>query len=131
MTTIPGRPNVTSLSPADNASGGYVTVNQYARYAGITPAAVYKRIHAGQLGDGVQRHGCRYLIDPRRADAAWAVHGRPCNSRAAQLEQRLLASADQLADEVAGMNHTYCRVAVYRWMQEILSTEPFQDRPPR
>jgi hypothetical protein len=125
-TPSPTHLNVTIPSPADNANGGCVTVSEYARHAGITPAAVYKRIHAGQLGDGVHRHGARYLIDPRRADAAWAQHGRPCNSRAAQLEARLMATADQLADELAGMDDTYCRVAVYCWMAQLLSTEPVE-----
>ena len=113
-------PNVMNPSPAGSGSGGYVSVSQYAQRAGITAAAVYKRIRAGQLGDGVRRHGGRYLIHTRRADAAWAIHGRPCNSRAAQLEQRLMATADQLADELAGMDRTYCRVAIYRYLQQIL-----------
>lgn len=120
--TVPARPNATNHWPVVNGSGGCVSVKQYAQHAGITPAAAYKRIHAGQLGDGVERHGGRYLINTQKADAAWAVHSRPCNSRAAQLEQRLMASVDQLAKELAGMDHTYCRVAVWRWMEQMLST---------
>lgn len=120
----PAHRRATARSLVANASGGYVNVKQYAQHAGISPAAVYKRIHAGQLGEGVQRHGGRYLIHLQRADAAWALHGRPCNSRAAQLEARLMASADRIADELAGMPADYCRVAVYRWMDQLLSTEP-------
>jgi hypothetical protein len=100
----------------------WVSVGEYARHAGVTPAAVYKRIHAGQLADAVQRHGSRYLIHPQRADAAWAIHSKPCNSRAAQLEQRLMASADRIADELAGMPADYCKVAVWRWVAELVST---------
>lgn len=124
--TVPGHPNATNRLPVGSAKDGYVSVKQYAQHAGITPAAVYKRIHAGQLGEGVQRRGVRYLIHPQRADAAWATHGRPCNSRAAQLEARLMASVEQLAAEVAGMDDTYCRVAVYRWMDQLLLTEPVE-----
>lgn len=126
MMINPARPNATTRLLVDNGSGSYVSVKQYAQHAGITPAAVYKRIHAGQLGEGVQRHGVRYLIHPQRADAAWAIHGRPCNSRSAQLEARLMASADRIADELAGMPADYCRVAVYRWMDQLLSTEPVE-----
>jgi len=99
-----------------------VTVGRYAQHAGITPQAAYKRIHAGQLGDAVERHGGRLLIHPRRADAAWAVHSKPCNSRAAQLEARLMASVDSLAADVAGQDDVYCRVAVHRWLALMLST---------
>jgi len=99
-----------------------VSVAAYARHAGITPQAAYKRIHAKQLGDAVERHGGRLLIHLQKADAAWAVHSRPCNSRAAQLEARLLASADDLAADVAGQDDVYCRVAVHRWMARMLST---------
>jgi len=63
-----------------------VTVGQYAQHAGITPQAAYKRIGAKQLGDGVERHGGRLLIHLQKADAAWAVRSKPCNSRAAQLK---------------------------------------------
>jgi len=99
-----------------------VTVGQYAQHAGITPQAAYKRIHAGQLGDGVERHGGRLLIHLQRADAAWAERGKPCNSRAAQLEQRMMASVDDLAADVAGQDDVYCKVAVYKWMAQMLST---------
>jgi len=99
-----------------------VTVGQYAQHAGITPQGAYKRIHAGQLGDAVERHGGRLLIHPQKADAAWAVHSKPCNSRAAQLEARLMASVDDLAADVAGQDDVYCRVAVYKWMAQMLST---------
>lgn len=126
MMISPVHPNATNRLPVGNANAGYVSVKQYAQHAGITPAAVYKRIHAGQLGEGVQRHGVRYLIHPQRADAAWVTHGRPCNSRAAQLEARLMANAERIADELAGMPADYCRVAVYRWMDQLLSTEPVE-----
>ena len=125
-TTIPGLLSATNRSLVGSGSGSYVGVKRYAQHAGITPAAVYKRIHAGQLGEGVQRHGVRYMIHPQLADAAWATHGRPCNSRAAQLEARLMANADRIADELAGMPADYCRVAAYRWMDQLLSTEPVE-----
>jgi len=99
-----------------------VSVAAYARHAGITPQAAYKRIHAGQLGDAVERHGGRLLIHLQKADAAWAVHSKPCNSRAAQLEQRMMASVDDLAADVSGQDDVYCRVAVYKWMALMLST---------
>jgi len=99
-----------------------VTVGQYAQHAGITPQAAYKRIHAGQLGDAVECHGGRLLIHLQRADAAWAERGRPCNSRAAQLEARMMASVDDLAVDVAEQPHTYCVVAMHRWMALMLST---------
>jgi len=99
-----------------------VTVGRYAQHAGISPQAAYKRISAGQLGDGVERHGGRLLIHLQKADAAWAERGKPCNSRAAQLEQRMMASVDELAADVAGQDDVYCRVAVYKWMAQMLST---------
>jgi len=99
-----------------------VSVAAYARHAGISPQAAYKRIHAGQLGDGVERHGGRLLIHLQKADAAWAERGKPCNSRAAQLEQRMMANADSLAADVAGQDGVYCRVAVYKWMAQMLTT---------
>jgi len=99
-----------------------VTVAAYAQRAGISPQAAYKRITGGRLGDAVERHGGRLLIHLRRADAAWAERGRPCNSRAAQLEARMMASVDDLAADVAGQDDVYCRVAVYKWMALILST---------
>jgi len=99
-----------------------VTVGQYAQHAGITPQAAYKRITGGQLGDAVERHGGRLLIHLQMADAAWAVHSKPCNSRAAQLEQRMMASVDDLAADVAEQPHTYCVVAMHRWMAQMLST---------
>ena len=120
MMTIQDPPNVMSRWPVGKGRGGYVSVKQYAQHAGITPAAAYKRLHAGQLGDGVIHHQGRYWIDPQRADAAWAHHGKPCNSRSAQLEQRLMAVAEPLAAELAGMPIDYCRVAIYRVMGELL-----------
>jgi len=99
-----------------------VTVGQYAQHAGITPQAAYKRVHAGLMGDGVERHGGRLLIHLQKADAAWAERGKPCNSRAAQLEARMMASVDDLAADVAGQDDVYCRVAVYKWMAQMLST---------
>jgi len=99
-----------------------VTVGQYAQHAGISPQAVYRRISGKQLGDGVERHGGRLLIHVQKADAAWAERGKPCNSRAAQLEQRMMASVDDLAADVAEQPHTYCVVAMHRWMAQMLST---------
>jgi len=99
-----------------------VSVAAYARHAGISPQAAYKRIRAKRLGDGVERHGGRLLIHLQKADAAWAVRSKPCNSRAAQLEQRMMASVDDLAADVAGQDDVYCRVAVHRWMARMLST---------
>ncbi len=113
-TTSRTSPKLTNLSPPGNESVGYETVAEYARREGVTVQAIYRRLHAGQLGDGAIRHGGRYLIHPARAAAAWAQHGRPCNSRAAQLEQRLLLLPDQLADELAGEDSTYVRIALTR-----------------
>ena len=120
MTIAPGRLKPMNLSPADNANATYVSVKLYAQHAGVTVQAIYQRIRAGQLGDAVKRHGSRYSINPQRADAAWAMHGKPCNSRAAQLEARLLLLPDQLADELAGMDPTYCRVALTRVILNLL-----------
>ena len=97
-----------------------ITAAQYARHAGITVQAVYQRLHAGHLGDGVRRHGGRYWFDAAAADAAFASRGRPCNSRGAQLEARLMALPDQLAPELAGMDQTYIRVALARVILELL-----------
>ena len=101
---------------------GYVSVGEYAHHAGITVQAVYRRLHNQQLGDAVQRAGGRYLIHRHRADVAWAMRGRPCNSRSAQLEARLMATADRIADELAGQPADYCRVAMWRWVAELVST---------
>ena len=119
-TTAQGLLNATNRSPVDNANVGYVTVRQYAQQAGVTVQAIYQRIRAGQLGEAVRRNGSRYLIHPQRADAAWAMHGKPCNSRAARLEARLMLLPDQLADELAGMDPTYCRVALTRVILDLL-----------
>jgi len=99
-----------------------VSVAAYARHAAISPQAAYKRIHAGQLGDGVERHGGCLLIHLQKADEGWAERGKPCNSRAAQLEARMMASIDDLAADVAGQDDLYCRVSVYKWMAQMLST---------
>ncbi len=122
MMTVPGHPSATTRSLAPSANAGYVSVKRNAQHAGIMPAAVYKRIHAGQLGEGVQRHGGRYLIHPQCADAAWATHGKPCNSQSARLEARLMASADRIADELAEQPADYCRVAMWRWVAKLVST---------
>jgi len=125
-----GRQNLTRWRPPRHAALQHnrmwpcelVTIGQYAQHAGITPQGAYKRIHAGQLGDAVERHGGRLLIHVQKADTAWAERGKPCNSRAAQLEARLMANADSLAADVAGQDDVYCRVAVYKWMAQMLST---------
>jgi len=130
MMMRPGRQNLTRWHPPRRAALQHntmrprelVSVRRYAQHAGITPQAAYKRITGGQLGDAVERHGGRLLIHLQRADAAWAVHSRPCNSRAAQLEQRMMASVDDLAADVAEQPHTYCVVAMHRWMAQMLST---------
>jgi hypothetical protein len=100
---------------------GYVSVGEYACHAGITVQAVYRRLHNQQLGDAVQRAGGRYLIHRQQADVAWAMRGRPANSRAAQLEARLMLLPDQLAEELAGMDATYCRVALTRVILNLLN----------
>ncbi len=120
--TIPVHPNATNRLPVGSANAGYVSVKQYAQHQGVTPAAIYQRIHAGQLGDAVHRAGGRYLIHQQRADLAWATHGKPCNSQSARLEARLMASADRIADELAGQPADYCRVAMWRWVAELVST---------
>jgi len=99
-----------------------VSVAAYAQHAGITPQAAYRRISGGRLGDGVERHGGRLPIHLQKADTAWAMHCKPCNSRAAQLEQRMMASVDDLAADVAGQDDVYCQVAVYKWMAQMMST---------
>jgi len=99
----------------------WVSAGEYARHAGITVQAVYLRLHAGHLGDGICRHGGRYLIEPAAADAAFANRGRPCNSRAAQLEARLMAFPDQLAPELEGMDATYIRVALSRVILDLIA----------
>ena len=119
-TTAPGRLNAKNRSQVGNESGSFVSVKHYAQHAGVTVQAIYQRMRAGQLGDAVRRNGSRYLINPQRADAAWAMHGKPCNSRAAQLEARLMLLPDQLADELAGMDPTYCRVALTRVILNLL-----------
>jgi len=125
-----GRQNLTRWHPPRRAALQHntmrprelVSVAAYARHAGISPQAAYKRITGLKLGDGVERHGGRLLIHPQKADAAWAERGKPCNSRAAQLEARMMASVDDLAADVAGQYDVYCRVAVYKWMARMLST---------
>ena len=119
-TTYQISPASTNRLPADKESGGCVTVAEYAQHAGVTVQAIYQRMRAGQLGDAVRRHDSRYLVNPQRADAAWAMHGKPANSRAAQLEARLMLLPDQLADELAGMDATYCRVALTRVILNLL-----------
>jgi hypothetical protein len=118
-TTIPGHPSATNRSRADSAS--VISVKQYAQHQGVTVQAIYQRIQAGQLGDAVQRAGGRYLIHRQQADVAWAMRGRPANSRAAQLEARLMLLPDQLAEELAGMDATYCRVALTRVILNLLN----------
>lgn len=110
-----------SLSRPGNESVGYVSVAEYAQREGVTVQAIYARIRAGQLADAVVRHGGRYLVNPARAALSWAQRSRPCNSRAAQLEQRLLLLPDQLADELAGEDVTYCRVALTRAILDLLA----------
>jgi len=77
-------------------------------------------LDAGHLGDGARRHGGRYLIQPAAADAAFADHGRPCNSRHARLEGRLIALAEPLARELAGMPEDYCRIALLRHIGRLI-----------
>ena len=98
----------------------WVSVGNYARHAGITVQAVYRRLHAGHLGDGARRHGGRYLIQPAAADAAFADRGRPCNSRHARLEARLMLLPDQLAEELEGEDATYIRVALLRHIGNLI-----------
>ena len=106
-------------SPPDSASG--ISVKQYAIHQGVSQQAIYRRISRGQLGDAVIHRGGRYWIDPTRADAAWAKHGRPCNSKAAQIETRLMALADDLAREVVGQSPEYCTAAVWRMVDQVLA----------
>jgi hypothetical protein len=119
-TTCPTSPKPTNLSIQPSGSVTYVSVAEYARWEGVSVQAIYARIRNGQLADGVVRHAGRYLIHPARAAAAWAQHGRPCNSRAAQLEQRLMLLPDQLADELAGEDSTYVRIALTRAILDLL-----------
>ena len=88
---------------------------------GVSQQAIYRRISRGQLGDAVTHRGGRYWIDANRADAAWAKHGRPCNSKAAQIETRLMALADDLAREVVGQSPEYCTAAVWRMVDQVLA----------
>lgn len=104
-------------------AAGWVSVARYAEHAGITVQAVYRRIHAGHLGDGVRCHAGRYWVQAERADAAFADRGRPYNSRAVQIEARLIAAADAIAAELAHQPPDYCRVAIWRWFDQIISTE--------
>ena len=120
-TAIPagGMYPISNHSPPDSASG--ISVKQYAIHQGVTVQAIYKRIAHGQLGDGVIHRNGRYLINPQRADAAWSKHGKPCNSRAAQVELRLMAIADDLAVELAGQSVEYCRAALWRTVDQVLN----------
>jgi hypothetical protein len=102
---------------------GWVSVGRYAEHAGITVQAAYRRIHAGHLGDGACRHRGRWWVLPELAERSFANRSRPCNSRAAQIEARLIAAADAIAAELAHQPPDYCRVALWRWFDQILSTE--------
>ena len=106
-------------SPLGNAS--VISVKQYAMHQGVSQQAIYRRISRAQLGDAVTHRGGRYWIDATRADAAWAKHGRPCNSKAAQIESRLMALADDLAREVVGQSPEYCTAAVWRMVDQVLA----------
>ena len=106
-------------SPPGNAS--VISVKQYAIRQGVSQQAIYRRISRGQLGDAVIHRGGRYWIDANCADAAWAKHGRPCNSKAAQIETRLMALADDLAREVVGQSPEYCTAAVWRMVDQVLA----------
>ena len=88
---------------------------------GHQSAGCTSRIQSGRLGTAVTRVGRRIWIDPKVAAIEWAKHGRPCNSRAAQLEQLLTATAPKLASEVVGQSPEYCRAAIWRWLDDAIN----------
>ena len=108
---------MSSILPSANG----ISVRRYAELEGISPQAAHKRIQAGSLGEAVTRKGKRIWIDPQIAAIEWARRGRPCNSRAAQLEQILMATAPTLAAEIAGQSPEYCRAAVWRWLDQAIN----------
>ena len=99
---------------------GYISAAAYARRCGVTPGAICHRIRKGQLDDAVHREAGRVWIDPQRADALFLHRGRPCNSRALQIELRLMAAVDEIAAELAGQPRDYCMVAMLRWADQII-----------
>ena len=102
-------------------SASVISVKRYAEQEGISPQAAHRRIQSGRLEAAVTRVGRRVWIDPKVAAIEWAKHGRPCNSRAAQLEQLLTATAPKLAAEVAGQSPEYCRAAIWRWLDDVIN----------
>lgn len=100
---------------------GYISVREYASRCGISVPAVHHRINRGHLDGAVQRSGSRIWIQPDRADDLFAQRGRPCNSRAMQIENRLMAAVDQIAAELACQPRDYCSVALWRWAGQILA----------
>lgn len=119
MTICPVHQNaMISILPSANV----LSVRRYAALEGISPQAAHKRIQAGSLGAAVIRKGRRIWIDPQIAAVEYAKRSRPCNSRAAQLEQTLMATAPTLAAEIAGQSPEYCRAAVWRWLDQAINS---------
>ena len=118
MTIYPINLNVMHSIPP---SASVLSVRRYALQEGISPQAAHKRIKSGHLNAAIIRNGRRIWIDPHLAAIEWAKRSKPCNSRAAQLEQYLMATAPILAAEVSGQSPEYCRAALWRWVDQAIN----------
>lgn len=110
-----------NVMPSIQHSGNVISVKRYAIQEGISTQAAHKRIQAGHLNAAVIRRGRRIWVDPNLAAIEWAKRSRPCNSKAAQLEQHLTATASTLAAEVSGQSIEYCQAAIWRWLDQAIN----------
>lgn len=114
-------PMCLNAMPSIPHNANVISVKRYAIQEGISTQAVHKRIQAGHLNAAVIRNGRRIWIDPNLAAIEWAKRSRPCNSKAAQLEQYLTATAPTLAAELSGQSLEYCQAAIWRWLDQAIN----------
>lgn len=98
----------------------HISVAAYARRCGVGVQAIYRRIDRHQLDGAITRQGGRVWVRPEAADHAFAMRAKPCNSRAARLQERLILLSDTLAEELHGQSLEYCRAAVARLVDRVL-----------